>query len=342
MRKKGRKKKNYKARMIAEASLKITAFALAICLAGKWGLSYAENAGYFNMDDINRFLNNDKNMEQQDDSYIDEDQNEEEKQEEQTNIEVSSENNKEESASEEVANALPYPDIIPEVDYERTSNELAEMGVEIPSINWDSLNETNEEANAWIYIPGVGPQGGISLPVVQGTDNEYYANHNIYGEEDKRGTLYIDWRNNPLDSETQELSDVTCIRGHNMRSGAMFAPICNYKSQAFYDRHPYGVIIAENGEVYKLDFFAGVIVDGAADDLNIYASDFIDEGQFNAYFDNIISNSTFQSDCTVEFGDKIVVLHTCSYEYSGASYLLYGRLTKQLVNEQEVQSTLGK
>lgn len=341
MRKKGRKKKNYKARMIAEASLKISAVALALCIGGKFALSYAKDAGYFNIDDINRFLNIDTSVEQQDENYVDEELNNEISDSEISNTQMPEEEAKEEESSEDVANALPYPDIIPEVDYESTSNELAEMGVEIPSINWEKVNEINEDANAWIYIPGVGPKDGISLPVVQGTDNEYYLHHDIEGNKDSRGTLFIDWRNNPLDSETQELSDVTCIYGHKMSSGAMFAPISNYKSQTFYDRHPYGVIIAENGEVYKLDFFAGVIADGS-NELNIYASDFIDESQFNAYFDNIVSNSTFQSDCKVEFGDKIVLLQTCSYEYDGAKYLLYGRLTKQLINEQEVQSTLGR
>ena len=97
----------------------------------------------------------------------------------------------------------------------------------------------------------------------------------------------------------------------------------------------------ENGDIYKIDYFAGVIVDGM-DNRNIYASDFIDESQFNAYFDNIVSNSTFQSDCKVEFGDKIVVFQTCSYEYNRATFLLYGRLTKVLINDQEVQNTLGR
>ncbi|MDE6141339.1 MAG: class B sortase [Bacilli bacterium] len=341
MSKKGKKTRRYRSRLIAEASLRIAPIAVAIAFAGHWAFNNIDELRDFNYDDLSRFLNYDRAIEQNDRLDADEEKNQGALEVKGTEEEVTQEEPNEEVASEGVTNPIPFPDIIPEVDYERTSSELYEMGIELPPVDWEYTNEVNEEANAWIYIPGVGPDNGINLPVVQGEDNDYYLNHDIYGNEDDRGTLFIDYRNNPMDSGTQELSDVTVIYGHNRKSGAMFAPICNYKTQKFYDRHPYGVIIAENGDVYKIDFFAGVIVDGS-NSLNVYASDFIDESQFNAYFDNIVSNSTFESDCKVQFGDKIILLQTCSYEYDGAKYLLYGRLTKQLINEQEVQSTLGR
>ena len=330
-------KRRFKPRVIAEASLKIAAGLITIGIAGHWTMNHFDELKNFNPEDIARFLNNDKVIEQEAEDYI---VDAEQYGEEENNEEVK-EDTSTETIPEEVQSSIPYPDILDEIDFERTSSEIYDMGVELPPIDWNKVNEANEEANAWLYLPGVGTGKGLSLPVVQGTDNEYYLHHDIDGNEDSRGTLFIDWRNNPMDNGTQELSDVTCIFGHNMRSGSMFASLSNYKTQTFYDRHPYGIIMAENGDVYKLDFFAGVIVDGS-DELNVYASDFIDESQFKAYFDNIISNSTFTSDCTIQFGDKIVVLQTCSYEFDGAKFLLYGRLTKQLTNEQEVQSTLGK
>lgn len=327
-----------KTKLIAEATLKISVMLAIVGGAGYWTFAHFDELKNFDPEDISRFLNSDKVIEQEAEDYIDDLEQDNEQIE---NEDKTSEPSIEEDNSQAEENTIPYPDIIPEIDFERTSSEIYDMDITIPSIDWDKVNEANEEANAWLYLPGVGTGKGLSLPVVQGTDNEYYLHHDIDGNEDSRGTLFIDWRNNPMDNGTQELSDVTCIFGHNMKSGSMFASLANYKSQSFYDRHPYGVIIAENGDVYKIDFFAGVIVDGS-DELNVYASDFIDESQFNAYFDNIVSNSTFTSDCRVEFGDKIVCLQTCSYEYNGAKFLLYGRLTKQLLNEQEVQSTLGK
>lgn len=330
MKKKGKKRVST-AGIIARASLKCAPWLLISAGIG-FGLYHIDEIRYFNHDDISRFLNSDKRIEQQDDSYVEEETNNETQEAE------------EEVSNEEVENALPYPDIIPEIDYERVSSEIYDMDIELPSVDWEYVNDVNEEANAWLYLPGVGVGDGLSLPVVQGTDNEYYLTHDIEGKEDDRGTLFIDWRNNPMDNGMQELSDVTCIFGHHRKSGSMFGSLSNYKTQTFYDRHPYGVIIAENGDVYKIDFFAGVVVDGA-DELNVYAADFIDESQFNAYFDNIVSNSTFVSDCKVQYGDKIIVLQTCSYEYGGAKFLLYGILTKQNIKEQEnvqeVQGALG-
>jgi len=332
------KKKNrkYKALMIAEATLKISVSTLIIGMIGKWAFSNIDGLKDINHDDIKRFLVNGPTIEEQDENYVEEEEISDELTQEETQEEI-----QEESAPQEAVNTLPYPDIIPENDFEREPIDISEIDVDIPAIDWEYVNEVNEDANGWLYLPGVGTKDGLNLPVVQGDDNEYYLSHDIEGNEDSKGTLFVDYRNNPLDSGTQELSDVTCIFGHNMKSGSMFASICNYKSQTFYDRHPYGIMMAENGDIYKIDYFAGVIVDGM-DNRNIYASDFIDESQFNAYFDNIVSNSTFQSDCKVEFGDKIVVFQTCSYEYNSATFLLYGRLTKVLINDQEVQNTLGR
>lgn len=339
MRKNRRGKRRKNKRFHLEIVLGIVPFVLIIAGASYylWTLIKDDLKYFFYKDDVTRFLNNDKQIEQQDESYNPDEE----------EIELHEENTEKEEVIESnlEVNTIPYPDIIPEEDFERTSSELYEIGAYIPDVNWEELNATNEQANAWLYIPDSNQDPNeaiINLPVVQGVDNEYYLYHNMDGEKWKYGTLFIDWRDNPLDREMQELSDVTTIYGHHMKSDTkvpMFDLLCNYKEQDFFDEHPYGIVVAENGEVYKIDFFAGVIVDGN-DENNVYTKDFIDESQFNAFFDNIISNSTITSDCDIQYGDKIVALATCSYEYKNARYVLYGRLTRQLMNDQEVQSTL--
>lgn len=331
MKNRKKKRKGSKLGIIATASLRIAPAAAIIAGIGywAWGTYIGDYKSLLEIEALNRFLNNDnERVEQEAEDYNPE-------------IEeiVEIDNNEPEDnemSAEPIIPAIDFPEIIPEVETERTSSELYDSGAFIPEVDWEKLNGTNELANAWIYIPGTK----VNNPIVQCANNDYYLHHDIENNDSKAGTLFIDYRDNPLDSEMDELSDVTTIYGHNQKSGAMFGTIKNYKSQAFYDKWPYGVVVAENGDVYKLDFFAGIIVSGDSEE-NIYIPDFIDESEFKEFFDYIISNSTFESDCQIEYGDKIIALSTCSYEYNNARFVLFGRLTKQLLNEQEVGNTLG-
>lgn len=335
--KKNRKvsRRRRKAGIIASTTLKIAPIAVVIALVGRWTWANVASDLMFDLgfDDLTQFLNNDKTIEEQVDIEIPEETKED------INVDVDSEVDKI-TANEPVISSINLPSIIEQEDFERASSELYDMGVTIPYVEWENLNQINEDVEAWIQIPGTK----VNTVIAQGGDNDYYLHHSYKKEQDDNGTVFIDWRDNPLTSDMTDLSDVTTIYGHNLRSGKMFGTLSNYKSQSFYDRNPYGIITTEEGEVYKLDFFAGIIVDGRSES-NVYIPDFIDESEFNAYFDYVVENSLFTSDVNVEYGDKIVVLSTCSYETEydkNARFVLFGRLTKQLENTQEAVYGLGK
>ena len=93
-----------------------------------------------------------------------------------------------------------------------------------------------------------------------------------------------------------------------------------------------------DGYAYKVDFFAGVVVDGN-DDSILYTADFIDEDMFNEYIRIIRENSRFQTDIEVEFGDKIIALTTCSYETNNSRFVLYGKLSKQYTYESQIEQS---
>lgn len=335
--KKNRKvsRRRRKARFIASTTLKIAPVAIAIALVGRWTWANVASDLKFDLgfDDVTRFLNSDKTIEEQADMEIPEETNEDLIVEEDTEADKL-------TANESMIPSINLPSIIEQEEFERTSSELYDMGATIPYVEWEGLNQINEDVEAWIQIPGTK----VNTVIVQGGDNDYYLHHSYKNEADDNGTVFIDHRDNPLTSDMTDLSDVTTIYGHNLRSGKMFGTLSNYKSQAFYDRNPYGIITTETGEVYKLDFFAGIIVDGKSEN-NVYIPDFIDESEFKAYFDYIAENSLFTSDVNVEYGDKIVVLSTCSYEVEydkDARFVLFARLTKQLENTQEATNSLGK
>ena len=77
--------------------------------------------------------------------------------------------------------------------------------------DFQELYEKNPHLIGWL---SAGED--IDYPVVQ-HDNEFYLNHDYFGEDDKNGTLFVNAANqlHPRDS-------ILLIHGHNMKSGAMF------------------------------------------------------------------------------------------------------------------------
>ena len=97
-------------------------------------------------------------------------------------------------------------------------------------IDFDSLKKKNPEIVAWLDIPGTG----ISYPVTQSQDNEFYITHGIYGQKSGTGAIFMDYRN-----KSDLSDDNTILFGHNMRNGSMFAGLKKYKSADYRKSRPY-------------------------------------------------------------------------------------------------------
>lgn len=153
----------------------------------------------------------------------------------------------------------------------------------------------------------------LQLPIVQSADEggEYYLYRDIDGKDNKNGTVFLDIRCN-----SDFTSQNNLIYGHNMKTGMMFASLMNYKSQSYYEAHPYFYLYTPN-QTYKVNLFAGCIVDHDAD---VYATSLS-----NSYLQQCINESTFKSGSGVPTG-SILTLSTCDYDFDNARYVLMGEL----------------
>ena len=183
------------------------------------------------------------------------------------------------------------------------------------TIDFESLSKINPDIVGWIGFEGLE----IDYPVVQTKDNEFYLNHLFSLEKNKLGAIFVDYRNKSDFSDQN-----TIIYGHNMKNGSMFSSLTNYKSQEYYDANP-DILLVTKDKKYRVDFFAGLVVDGSYESVRY---DFSDEDDFNQYINSLKDMSTFKSIVNVEVEDRIVSLVTCSYEYNNARYALYGKLVE--------------
>ena len=182
-------------------------------------------------------------------------------------------------------------------------------------IDFDALRKIYPDITGWISCAGPG----IDLPIVQGTDNDYYLNHLPNGEKNKMGSIFLDYRNAP------DFSDVnTMVFGHNMKTGDMFGNLKEYRNQAFYEEHSVMTIYIP-GKEFELKLFSGYMLDSGYE---IPPTSFKDANAFDEYIKNITRRSLFKSDVEVNYGDRLVCLVTCTPASDNTRFIVVGKINE--------------
>lgn len=161
------------------------------------------------------------------------------------------------------------------------------------------------------------PDTGISYPVVQGSDNNYYLKHTIDGNYSDLGTLFIDYRNLFMSDEN------LLIYGHNFyQDGEMFSKLINYKKQSYYDAHPTAYYLTAGGG-YKIEIFSAYET-SVTDE--IFSLTFSSEDEYGKFLENTKSKSGIKTDITVGSGDKVMTLSTCSNTSNEGRFVVVGKI----------------
>ena len=176
-----------------------------------------------------------------------------------------------------------------------------------------ALSQINPDYACWLYCP----DSPIDYPVVQGADNTRYLHRLFSGERNACGTLFIDCRNLPGFQDPN-----TLIYGHHMRDGSMFKSITYYGDQAWFDSHPYMLLVSDR-ELIVLELFAGCTTSKQDPCYEIALSD---EKDLLAFAEDAKRRSDFASDVEIRSGDRLVTLSTCAYAFKNARYIAVGRI----------------
>ena len=203
----------------------------------------------------------------------------------------------------------PDPDDGEDTDKDKDKTEVVSQPEHKGKIDFAAMREKYPDVVGWIY----GANTGLDWPIVQTAEEggEYYLYRDIDGKDNKNGTVFLDWRC-ASDFSTQN----NMIYGHNMKTGLMFAPLIKYKSQAFFDAHPY-LYLYTPSQTYKVHLFAGM---ETPHDSEVYSYNLS-----SSYLQECINSSTFTSGLGVPTGN-ILTMSTCDYDYANARYVLLGEL----------------
>lgn len=164
-----------------------------------------------------------------------------------------------------------------------------------------ALLNINSEGQGYLYIPSID----LRLPVVQGTDNEYYLNHTFNKVYNAAGALFIDSR---VDKGLGGSNVI--IYGHNMKNGSMFAKLAYYKNESFYRQQGNDVFYIYTGdEIREYRIFDAFENDPEG---YVYTCNFGTASQLQEYASTVKSYSLYDTGVDVSSATQVVTFSTCT------------------------------
>ncbi len=174
----------------------------------------------------------------------------------------------------------------------------------------------------YIRIPSVG----ISYPTVQGEDNQYYMTHLVSGQENKSGSIFLDFR---IDTSPKQAKNLV-LYGHNMNDKSMFHNIRDlFDEQTFTEtRVEY---VCDDG-VFVYDALSIYVTDTS--DI-YYMYDFYSEDSFGEFFDDRAAQSKFS--VPYDGASHMITLVTCTNSITNPDqrYVFHGKLTETYAEFKE-------
>lgn len=199
-------------------------------------------------------------------------------------------------------------------------------GVEFPEgmlEKYAALYAKNQDFVGWINIDGLD----ISLPIVQGKNNEEYLKKSFEGKKNKYGSIFMNCAN-----KVDRLDYNTTLFGHYMYDSKMFGNLMQYKSAEGYKKAPvieFNTLFAD----YKWKVFAVFITNGTqeGDDgylFNYIFTDLSSEEAVESFMGEIKQRSIYYPPVDIAVSDKILTLSTCTYEFEEARLVILARMLR--------------
>ena len=174
-----------------------------------------------------------------------------------------------------------------------------------PVPDYSPLIEQNRDFVGQIIVPNTS----INHPVVQYADNDYYLDHSFEKKYDYRGAIFMDYRNDAVNLDSN-----TIIYGHNAYDTTMFSELVKYEDIEFYKKSP--IIEFNTLEAnYKWKIYGVFITNATASEDNGYIFNYIypymDGENFEGFIEEVNKRRLYTTDVDITDDDKMLVLSTC-------------------------------
>ena len=187
-----------------------------------------------------------------------------------------------------------------------------------------NLVQARKDYRAWLKIENTN----IDYPVMQSTDDLYYANHDIDGNVSLTGAIYM------ASGNKSDLSDdYIVIYGHHMDNGAMFGELEKFLDKDYFDSDNGGKLVFSDGSIFELNLWAAAHTDAYEDE--VYS---VDTQEFNDVVEYVNKYSKYIKPSALDNAKKIIALSTCLDATTNGRLVVFYTL-KEIPGEQTVVPT---
>lgn len=159
----------------------------------------------------------------------------------------------------------------------------------------------------------------ISYPVVHGTDNSFYLNHDISKKENVAGSIFMD-----ADNSVDDFSQNTIVYGHNMKDQSMFHNVRYYiTDENFYSLHKY-ITFKTLYEDTKWEIFSFY---STGTDFDYIQTNFSSD----EFLQEIKNKSIYETGVYITPQDKILTLSTCKNDAADSRYVIHAKLIERTI-----------
>ena len=149
------------------------------------------------------------------------------------------------------------------------------------------------------------------VPVMQSNDNDYYLNHDAYGNNNYMGSIYLDYRVS-IDSSRKLL-----IYGHNSSNIDMpFKILEEFYDKDYYDNHKY-VWITTSTAKKKYEIFSIYV---ETKDFSYMDVNFASDKDYLEHITKLKEKSMYDTGVEVSSEDEVLILQTCSTHKDYSNY----------------------
>lgn len=184
-------------------------------------------------------------------------------------------------------------------------------------VDFEKLREINPDVVGWIHIEKLG----ISYPIVQGEDNEYYLAHTFHKEENKCGSIFMEAENQ------KDFSDQnTFVYGHNMKDRSMFARLNEFQEEETFRENPEFYIYTPKSVLrYKIYSCQIAALGGEA-----FRRQFSSVDDYGRWQEEVQEQSLYDAGGKPDPDQKTVTLMTCTPAGEGYRFLVHGALEEEV------------
>lgn len=183
------------------------------------------------------------------------------------------------------------------LSYKNVEKELKDARQVVEESTLTTLQKQNSNIIGWLSLA----DSRLDNPVLQTDNNNFYLTHNYLNEKSRGGSIFADFRNEPMTDRHM------IFYGHVLRNGTMFGELSKFANQQYADAHP--VFIYETAtEKYELQVFAAY---ETTTDFYYIETEFSDM-TFDQFLNEIKQHSEITMPVEVSVSDKIVTFSTCT------------------------------